>query len=120
MANKRNLKKEIRNICGDLAAELLSAAACIEGFDTERVNDIVGRIASLQVNALSHCTFSFDKTAKDFDNAHDYHKALRAYNRKAFGKLKADADTEIAAILKEMNALLPQAARDAVKAAAKA
>ncbi len=118
MANKRNVKKEIRNICGALAAELLSAAACIPGFDEARVNELVGRIATLQVNGLSHCSFDFDKTPADFETPRAYHAARRAYNRAAFNKLASDTREEVNAILKEMNAMLPQSVRDAVKAQA--
>ncbi|MDE6109218.1 MAG: hypothetical protein K2F72_02900 [Muribaculaceae bacterium] len=118
MANKRNVKKEIRNICGAMAAELLSAAACIEGFDEARVNELVGRIAALQVNGLSHCTFAFDKTPADFASPRAFNAARRAYNRAAFNKLAEDTRAEVNAILKEMNSMLPQSVRDAVKAQA--
>lgn len=116
MANKRTVKKQIRNICGAMASELLSAACYFEGFDAQKVEELVGRIASLQVNALSHCSFIFDKSKKDFDSPHAYAAARKAYNRKAFNKLGDDTKAEVAAILKEMNALLPQEVRDAVKA----
>lgn len=119
MANKRNVKKQIRNLCGAMASELLSASVCIDGFDPERVSELVGRIARLQVNALSHCTFAFDKSKKDFADARAYNSARSSYNRKAFAKLAADTEAETGAILKEMNAMLPQAVRDAVKGAAK-
>ena len=49
---------------------------------------------------------------------HEYNEARRKYNRTAFAKLNADVKAEVAAILKEMNAMLPQELRDAVKAAA--
>ena len=119
MANKRIVKKNIHKLCGALAAELLSAASCIEGFDHSKVSETVGRIAQLQVNSLAHCSFAFDKTPSDFADARAYHAARRSYNRAAFARLQADIDAETASILKEMNAMLPQAAREAVKAAAK-
>ena len=115
MANKRELKKYIHRVCGEMAAELLSASNCIEGFDQEKVGELVCRIARLQVNALAHCTFAFDKTAGDFTTAKDYHTALAAYNRMAYNKVKADMNAEIAAILKEMNAMLPQSVRNSAK-----
>ncbi|MDE6287135.1 MAG: hypothetical protein K2L99_09115, partial [Muribaculaceae bacterium] len=96
----------------------LSAAACIEGFDEARVNELVGRIAALQVNGLSHCTFAFDKTPADFASPRAFNAARRAYNRAAFNKLAEDTRAEVNAILKEMNSMLPQSVRDAVKAQA--
>jgi len=119
MANKRKIKKQIHQLCGALASELLSASCCINGFDQKRVGEIIERIAALQVTALSHCSFFFDKSAKDFENARAFRTARRSYNRKAFAKLTADTETETASILKEMNALLPQDVRDAVIAANK-
>lgn len=118
MANKRIVKKNIHRLCGALAAELLSAASCIDGFDGSKVPEVVGRIAQLQVNSLAHCSFSFDKAPTDFADARAFNSARRRYNRSAFARLQADIETETSAILKEMNAMLPQAARDAVKSAA--
>lgn len=119
MANKRTLKKEIRSICAALSDELLTAMAYIDGIDTAKADELLLRIAALQINTLSHCSFSFDKSRADFANDHEYNKALRAYNHRAFTKLAADTDAEVAAILKEMNTLLPQSVRDAaVKAMA--
>ena len=118
MANKRSVKKQIRTLCGELAAELLTASAVIDGFNADRVQALVGRIAALQVNALSHCSFAYEKSEKDFDDARAYRNARRSYNHKAFAKLAADTEAEVAAILKEMNAMLPQSVRDAVKQAA--
>ncbi len=115
MANKRELKKKIHNICGAMAGELLCAADYIPGFDPERVGELVARIARLQVNSLSHCNFSFEKTPADFETPRAYHTALRAYNRAAFARLNSDIDTEVAAIIKEMNSMLPQSVRDIVK-----
>ena len=118
MANKRIVKKQIRNLCGAIADELLYASCFIESFDDEKTDKLVARAAALQINALSHCSFAFDKSSKEFDSVHDYNEARRKYNRTAFAKLNADVKAEVAAILKEMNAMLPQELRDAVKAAA--
>lgn len=104
MANKRSTKKQIRTLCGALAGELLTASAYIDGIDTEKVAELVTRIARLQVKALSMCNFSFDKSPADFPDTQAYHKALAAYNKLAFRRLHDALNDETAAILKEMNA----------------
>lgn len=112
MANKRQLKKQIRYTCGDMAAELLCACACYDGFDDAQVSEIIGKIAALQVDSLKNISFGFDKNHKSFDNAADYNKARAAYNRAAYRKLRADFLDSVKAIVKEMNAAMPQAVKD--------
>ena len=97
----------------DLAAELLITSSLVKGFDPAQVAEIVGHIATLQVNALSNASFAFDKTASSFDNVHDYRKALHAYNKAAYTKFKAEFNGHLAAIVKEMNAAMPAEARKA-------
>ena len=41
MANKRDLKKQIRYICGDLAAECLIAGEYVDGIDRKSMRAIV-------------------------------------------------------------------------------
>ena len=83
MANKRDLKKKVKLICEDLATECMFAADYVKGVDANEMYGIVGKIATLQENALNRISFSFDKTPSDFNNRHDYHKAKKAYLKKA-------------------------------------
>ncbi len=106
MANKRTTKKQIHALCGSLAGELLAASSCIEGIDADKVAELVARIARLQVKSLSMCNFSFDKTPSDFADGKAYHSALAAYNRQAYKRLQNVLEEEVAAILKEMNAIV--------------
>ena len=41
MANKRELKKEIRKVCGDIAAECLLAKYLIKGADGKALNAVI-------------------------------------------------------------------------------
>ena len=115
MANKRQLKKQIKYVCGDLATELLIASHALKGFDRQEVSRIVGHIAELQQGALKHASFAFDKSHKSFESCADYNKARAAYNRQAFKKLTDEFNEKVAAIVKEMNAAMPQAVKDANK-----
>ena len=45
MANKRIVKKQIRNLCGAIADELLYASCFIESFDDEKTDKLVARAA---------------------------------------------------------------------------
>lgn len=116
MANKRQLKKRVRYTCGDLAAEILIASHALKGFDRQQVAKIVTDIARLQEETLQHASFSFDKGRRSFDNAADYNKARTAYFRAAYKKLGLEFNEKVAAIVKEMNAAMPQAVKDANKA----
>ena len=61
MANKRDLKKKVKLICEDLATECMFAADYVKGVDANEMYGIVGKIATLQENALNRISFSFDK-----------------------------------------------------------
>lgn len=108
MANKRDLKKQIRLICGDLAAECSFAIEMINGIDKEKMVENIRKIATLQTETLAHVSFDFDKTPSDFENKAAYHKALYAYNDAAFKKLRDDFNAGVEAIVKDMNAALPK------------
>lgn len=107
MANKRELKKEIRYVCGDLAAECLLAKNFVKGVDKKAMTDIVIRIADLQLSALDHATFSFDKLPHDFENGRAYHKARREYYRKGYASLRTKFYDKVKEIVKDMNAAVP-------------
>lgn len=107
MANKRDLKKQIRYVCGDLAAECGFACEFIEGIDKQKMNDTIIKIATLQTEALSKATFVFDKTPADFESKAAYRKALHAYNAAAYSKLREEFNSHVEEIVKDMNSALP-------------
>lgn len=115
MSSIRRTKKEIRYSCGDIAAELLIASHAIKGFDRTTAREIIGEIASLQVDALSKCSFAYDKSLSDFENGKEYRKARRKYVAAAFRKLHEEVANRMQAIVDKMNAAMPQHIKDAVK-----
>jgi len=112
MSNKRELKKEIRYVCGDVAAECLLAKSFVKGVDADAMTDIILRIADLQVNALATVTFSFDQQPHDFETRDAYRKARSAYFRKAYASLRGKFYAKVNDFVKEMNAAIPQQVRD--------
>ena len=116
MANKRQLKKHVRYVCGDLAAEILIASHMLKGFDRKEVTAIVGDIATLQTKTLQNASFAFDKAAHDYADHAEYRKARRKYFAAAYKKLLADFNESVLAIVKKMNAAMPQEVKDANKA----
>ncbi len=119
MANKRVLKKQIKYACGDLAGECVLAINFVEGIDVEKMQDVILEIATLQTTTIKRVSFSFDKAVADFDSAHAYSVAKTKYFKQAYNTLRADFDQKVQEIVKSMNALLPQAQKDANKAALK-
>lgn len=115
MANKRDLKKVIRTICGDLACECMLAAEYVKGVDVEAMHKIVGEIARLQEAALANTSFSFDKVPSDFESTAEYRKARSAYNKRAYTSLRGKFNARVLEIVKQMNAAVPQAVKDANK-----
>lgn len=109
MANKRSLKKQIKLVCGDLAAESITASYILQGVDKDKLKDCVVKIAELQTKALGHTCISFDKTPREFDNVGAYRKARRAYFAKAYKSLTDNFNAQVGEILHEMNSALPKA-----------
>ena len=105
MANKRDLKKEIRYTCGDIAVECMATADYVADIDLKKLGEIIEHTANLQVNALKNATFSFDKTPGDFDNTKEYHKAASAYYKKAYKAFRDDFGKELQTIVDSMNSL---------------
>lgn len=115
MANKRQLKKNIKAVCGDLAAEILISSSVCQGFDPKAVNEIVAEIAQLQVNSLAPASFGFDHGAASYENGRQYHAARSAYFRKAYNELRANFKESVLKIVKDMNAAMPKEMREANK-----
>lgn len=116
MASIRKTKKNIRYACGDIAAELLIASHAIKDFNRAETNKIISDIASLQVAALSKCSFDFDKAKSDFENGKAYKDARRKYAAAAFHKLNEEMGKRMQEIVDKMNAAMPQHIKDALKA----
>lgn len=112
MANKRELKKEIKYVCGDLAAECLLAKNFVKGTDVKAMNEIILKVADLQVNALNATTFAFDKLPHDFENGRDYSKARSAYFKKAYASLREKFYDKVNLLVKEMNSAIPQEVKE--------
>ncbi len=108
MANKRQLKKRIAAVCGELADEFLIASIYLDGVDRETVNKILCEIALLQVNACDRVSVSFDKVKHDFaKDSNAYKKARREYYKKAYASLRKDFGEKVLEIVKAMNEAIP-------------
>lgn len=112
MSSKRDLKKLVRYMCGDMAAECIIAKTVVPGVDAKVMSDIVIKIARLQDATLRKLSFSFDKGAADFENGAAYKAARHAYMVKAYRSLKDEFNKQVAEIVKEMNAALPEAQKE--------
>jgi hypothetical protein len=119
MANKRNFKKAVKAACGSIAGECVISRNLIPGIDADKMNDIVLNIADLQYTILTNASFSFDKGKRAFADIHEYKVARQKYFHKAFAKLVADFNNGLEEVVNQMNAALPEAQKEANKAAAK-
>lgn len=111
MASKRNIKKNIRLVCGDVAGECIVSAHLIPGVDVPALHKAIIDTADLQTEALAKVSVAFDKTPSDFPSRHDYNKARRAYYRQAFHALTAHFNKVLSEIVTEMNAAVPRPAK---------
>ncbi|MBO4995461.1 MAG: hypothetical protein J6C78_05790 [Muribaculaceae bacterium] len=118
MANKRNLKKQIKYICGDLAVESAISIHTVQDIDVEKMKKVISDVAELQVSTLKKCSFSFDKVAKNYNSRAEYNKSKSAYFKAAYDKLVSSFNNSVKSIVKQMNEALPAAQKEANKAAA--
>ncbi len=118
MANKRELKKQIKYICGDLAAECIMAREFIDGIDSDKMNNIIFDIANLQERSLKNCTFSFEKTPSSFETPYLYHLSSRKYFHQAYKSFYDEFNKHVADIVKSMNSLLSEEQKQINKAIA--
>lgn len=113
MANLRNLKKEVRYVCGDLAAECLLAKTFINGADKKILTEAVRQIAHLQESALDKVHFSFDHKPGDFATSRAFTAARSAYYHKAYRSFREKFYAQVNEIVHLMNTSLPKPAKEA-------
>lgn len=112
MANKRDLKKQIRCICGELAGQCVLAAELIPGTDREAFNTLILDLAHLQAVTLAKMSFVFDKNSRAFATPAEYKAAKEAFYASAMKTLIDEFSESINAMLKRMNALLNKEQRE--------
>ena len=105
--NKRTLKKEIRLICGSMAAECVMAILEIPGADQEKFDDCIRHIAELQTSVLKLVNISYPRSASSYDSKKEYAAEKSKYYKASFRKLKADFNHRLEEIIKDMNSALP-------------
>lgn len=117
MANKRELKKFIRNTCGALALDMVLARESFPAIDRKAVHDVVLEAARLQTRTLSRVSVEFDRTPAQFESKAAYNKARQAFYKEAYANLLADFEKAVKEIVGQMNAALPDEVRKAIKEA---
>lgn len=108
MNNLRNFKKQVRRVCGDIAAECILSKHFIQGVDSEKIDALVVRLAELQEAIIARSNIGFDKTPDAFGNRAEYNKARREFMHKAFKSLNDSFIDEANKIIKEFNSLIPE------------
>ncbi len=112
MANKRDLKKQIKYVCGEIALECIMTREFVEGADAKTLNDLVLRTAELQSNSLKNATFAFDKTPGDFESKAVYNHAANQYFKKAYTHFYDQFNAQVQEIVNALNKAIPAAQRE--------
>lgn len=103
MTSKKNLKKQVKYLCGDIVGELLLIGEICPVEKVDEVSQLVVDTAVLQQETIGRCTFGFDKTVREFGSAAAYRKAKSQYERAAFAKLREDFNGRLGEIVKRLN-----------------
>ncbi|MDE7152970.1 MAG: hypothetical protein K2O00_00825 [Muribaculaceae bacterium] len=104
---KRNIKKEIRRTCGEIACEALFAESLINAIDKNAMQQVIITAAHLQDSALRKTSVAFDKTPRDFASRKEYNKARRAYYKKVFAAINSEFADTLGQVAKAMNGAMP-------------
>lgn len=105
MKSKRDLKKQIKCICGDLVGECMLIGEIVPEDKQDEVAQLVIDIAVLQESALEKVSFSFDKCERDFASRHEYAKARSKYYHAAYSKLHEEFNASLRELVHRMNEL---------------
>lgn len=116
--DKRQLKKEIRAVCGSLAAGCIFASMAADAETSAAYDDIIREIARMQSTALRLTNVTFPRSESSYADKKAYRKERTAYFKQAFRALKGNFNVHVDEILKKMNALLPPEQKEANKEAA--
>ncbi len=108
MANKRQLKKYMKEMASSLAGETVFILNFYDNIDEEKANSVIDRILVHMTEKISDVSVNFDKTCSEFYNndRHQYRKDKRTYYKNCYKKLYEDFNSGVKDILKDMNALL--------------
>lgn len=115
MSSRRDIKKHIEDLCGDLATEVMIWAQLNSDVPAQKVNKIIADLAQLQTDAIASTNFSFDRTERDFPTRAEYRRARTAYNRKAYDKIRRDLNKGVEEIAAALNAATPGQPKEADK-----
>lgn len=105
---KRNIKKEIRRSCGEVACEALFAESLINGVDKDAMQRAIITAAHLQETSLRKISVAFDKTPRDFASRKEYNKARRVYFKKVFAAINAEFGDTLRQVAETMNGAMPR------------
>ena len=90
MANRRDLKKSVNFIAGELFAECLVLAKYVPGVDSAKADELMSRILNFQDEFVSRISHTEPGSVKAF-----------------YRKFKQDFNEQVGGILDEMSQLTP-------------
>lgn len=103
MQSKRDLKKQIRYICGDLVGECLLIGEVCPPDKQEALDRLIIDLAVLQESTIAKTNFCFDRSARDFDSPAAYRHARSRYFRAAFSQLHRRFNDSVRECVHRMN-----------------
>lgn len=105
MQSKRDFKKQVRYICGDLVGECLLIGEICPDDKVAEVEQLIVDLAVLQESTIAKADFSFDKARRDFDSTAAYNKARHAYYHEAYATLHKQFNASVADCVHRMNVI---------------
>lgn len=107
MANKRELKKYLKCVSGEVIEEALFISEYYDNVDGEKINAVIGKVLNLVVEKVSDVSVSFDKTCKISFNGDRkaYNKAHATYYKACYHRLLSDFQEGINEAIKDIKSL---------------
>lgn len=105
MQSKRDFKKQVRYICGDIVGELMIVSEICPEEKLDEVSQLIVDVAVIQEDTLANTNFSYDKRQADFDSKAAYRKARSVYFRQAFTTLHKQFNERLSEVVHKMNVI---------------
>lgn len=108
MANKREFKKFVEAVGGNVVSEMMTSYYNDKDADKEKIEHAIGRVLGATGAAKSNANVYFDRGVKSYADSREYTKAKAAFFKALFKKISGDFNREVNDAVKEFNAALPE------------
>lgn len=119
MANKREFKKALDFMGGELCENMMLTYVNEEKSDKKKISEAIGKILAATDSARKNANIFFDRGPKGYADRKAYSKEKRNFFKTLFDKIVTDYNEAISESLKIFNSALPESVKEEQKQSVK-